>query len=139
MHYKWIYITKIDFRGTKAGSSWGKFFKQLVSANDRRMTIDIELLLARFPRPFFRREGGVKGFHSGGILTAGIRVTGNKLPPLTAKSVWNQLANQQSRWEMTLSKADIFLFAAHKSTTHIVGRIAEIDVHIIAKFTRPCK
>ena len=96
------------------------------------MTIDIELLLARHPLLFFRRKCHVKGFDCGGVITA-ICGGGRNVHPLsTVKSTGNKLRNEQSRWEVAFSdKADVLLFAAHKTTANVVAGIAEIDVHVI--------
>ena len=97
------------------------------------MAINIELFLAGHPFLFLQREGRVKGFDRGGIVTA-VGGGGRDVHPLFAvKCTRYKLRHKQGGREVTVhDKADVLLFAAYKSTAHVVARIAEVDVHIVA-------
>ena len=70
------------------------------------------------------------------ILTAIGGSRGNIHPLLAVKRVRNKLRDEQSGGEVAVNhKADVLLFAAHKSTADVVARIAEVDVHIVAHFS----
>ena len=100
------------------------------------MTVDIELLLARHPPFFFRREGGVEGFDGGGVLAA---VGGGRrdIHPLSAvKSAGNKLADEERRREVAVrDKADVLLFTADEAAADVISGIAEKDVYVIAHFS----
>ena len=93
----------------------------------RRMTIDIEFLLARHPLLFFGWECRIKGFDSSSVLTA-IGDGGRNIHPLFAvKSARYKLADEKCCWEVAVTnKAHVLLFTAYKSTTNVVARIAEL-------------
>ena len=105
----------------------------LRSANYRRMTIDIELLLARHPLLFFGWECRVECFDSSGVLTA-IGGGGRNVHPLfTVECIRHKLSYKQGSREVSVhDETDVLLFAAHKPTADVVTRIAEIDVHSVA-------
>ena len=107
----------------------------LRSANYRRMTIDIELLLARHPLLFFRWECRVKGFNSSGVFTAVGGGGGNIYPLSAVKCIRHKLTYEKCGREVPVhDEADVFLFTAHETTADIVARIAEIDVYIVTHF-----
>ena len=104
------------------------------------MTIDIEFLLARHPLLFFWWECRVKGFDSGGVLAA-VGGGGRNVHPLSAvKRARNKFRNEQGGGEVTVhNKANVLLFAAHKSTADVVAGIPKIDVHIVTHLARDLK
>ena len=64
------------------------------------MAIDIEFLLAGHPFLFLGREGGIEGFHGGGIFTAIRRGTGDVHPVFTFQRPGNQFCHQQRSGEI---------------------------------------
>lgn len=106
----------------------------------RRMTIDVEFLLARHPLLFLGRKSRIKCLNSSCILTAIGGSRRNKHPLFAVKHVWNKLANEQCRWEVAVhNKTYVLLFAAHEAATDVVARIAEDDVHVISHLSRHLK
>ena len=97
--------------------------------NDYKCRIPLGSASTSFPG----RKGRVKGFDCGNVLTA-IGGSGGDIHPLFAvQHVWNKLENEKRRWEVTIHhKAHVLLFAAHKPTAHVVARIAEVNIHVVA-------
>ena len=101
----------------------------------RRMTIDIELLLAWHPLLFLGWESRVECFDRRDVLTA-VGGGGRNVHPLfTVECIRHKLSYKQSSREVSVhDETDVLPFAAYETTADVVARIAEIDVHIVAHF-----
>ena len=109
-------------------------------SDNRRMAIDIELLLTWHPLLFLRREGCIKGFNCRKILAAISSGGGNIHPLFSVKNVWHKLTDKQGGGKVAIrNKADVLFLAADKSAADVVSGIAEVDIDVIAHLARRIK
>ena len=88
----------------------------------RRMTIDIELLLAGHPLLFLGRKSQIEGFNCGCILTAIGGGAGDIHPLFAIEYTGDKLTDKKRRREVTVyHKTDILLFTTYKPSGDIVA------------------
>ena len=89
-----------------------RFLPVLFSSDHRRISVNIEFLLARHPFFLFGREGSIEGIDGGGVITAIGGGGGDIHPLLAVEHAGDELGNEQGSREIALAdKADILLLA----------------------------